>query len=113
MLDQKYELLLLNEVLCYVEYQTEGSSFNMFSQYRKNPKGFAFLRKINMQLPFASMSYKFQQAIHYVADSLIGRNGKFFQESPRKFLTLAAILPGVLLYFYIMRTKAASPFKGK
>ena len=46
-------------------------------------------------------------------ESLLLRNPRFLLESPRKLLTLAAILPGVLLYFYIMHTKAASPFKGK
>ena len=43
MLDQKHEMLLMNEALCYVEYMPDGSSMNMLSQYRKNPKGFAFI----------------------------------------------------------------------
>src|SRR5690625_3911207 len=45
MLDRKYDMLLMNEVICCVEYLPDGSSLNMLNQYRKNPKGFAFYRK--------------------------------------------------------------------
>ena len=38
-------MILLNEVLCCVEYLEDGSSLNMLNQYRKNPRGFAFYRK--------------------------------------------------------------------
>ena len=34
------------DVLCNVEYQDDGSSATMWKQYVKNPKGFAFWRKI-------------------------------------------------------------------
>ena len=71
MLDQQYEMLLMNEVLCCVEYLQDGSSLNMFHQYRKNPKGFAFYRKELMKLPFGSLTFKFRQAIHYVSSSLL------------------------------------------
>ena len=40
--DQEYELLVMDEILCNVEYQADGSSANMFRQYLNNPKGFAF-----------------------------------------------------------------------
>lgn len=102
MLDQHYEMLLMNEVLCRVEYLPDGSSMNMLNQYRKNPRGFAFYRKELMKLPFASLSFKFRQAIHYVSSSLISKNRGFIHETPRKFLTLMAIPLGVMLYFYIL-----------
>jgi glycosyltransferase involved in cell wall biosynthesis len=101
MLDRQYEMLLLNEVLCTVEYLPDGSSLNMFSQYRKNPKGFAFYRKELMQLPFAGHSFKFRQAIHYVSSSIISRNRYYLKETPLKMLTLLAIPFGILLYLYI------------
>ena len=49
LIDQDYKLLVLNEVLCNVEYQEDGSSNSMWKQYYRNPKGFAFLRKFYMQ----------------------------------------------------------------
>src|SRR5690606_18099545 len=55
-LDQEYEMLLMNKVLCCVEYLPDGSSLNMLRQYKLNPKGFAFYREELMKLPFAHFS---------------------------------------------------------
>lgn len=108
MLDMDYELLLLNDILCCVEYLPDGSSLNMLNQYRNNPRGFAFYRKELMQLPFGSTSFKFRQAIHYVSSSLLLKNRKFLEETPKKVLTLLAIPFGLLLYLYIHeKTRAA------
>jgi glycosyltransferase involved in cell wall biosynthesis len=101
MLDQKYEMLLMNEALCYVEYMPDGSSMNMLNQYRKNPKGFAFYRKELMKLPFTNRLFKYRQAVHYVSSSFIAKNIRFIKESPCKVLTLCALPFGVILYSYI------------
>ncbi|PAV31555.1 glycosyltransferase [Virgibacillus profundi] len=101
MLDKDYEMLLMNEVLCCVEYLPDGSSLNMLNQYRKNPRGFSFYRKELMKLPFTSASFKFRQAIHYVSSSLLSKNRTFLQETPNKGLTIPALPLGFLLYLYV------------
>ena len=98
--DQEYQLITMNEVLIIVDYQEGGSSNNMFRQYYKNPKGFAFLRKQGMVLS-KSGKKRFQEAVHYVSSSLITRNGRFIQESPKKLLTILAIPAGIALYTLI------------
>lgn len=111
MLDKKYEMLLLNEILCCVEYLPDGSSLNMFNQYRKNPRGFAFYRKELMKLPFGSKSYKFRQAIHYVSSSFIIKNWRFLSETPLKSLTFLAMPFGFLLFIYIQRKQGLLKLK--
>lgn len=101
-LDEVFPMLLMNEVLCIVEYLPDGSSMNMLKQYRVNPKGFAFYRKELMKLPFADMKFKYRQAVHFVSSSLISKNRRFIKESPLKMLTLLATPFGFLLYFLIM-----------
>ncbi|MGM0940004.1 MAG: glycosyltransferase family 2 protein [Bacillota bacterium] len=101
MLDRDYEMLLMNQVLCHVEYLPDGSSYNMINQYRNNPKGFSFYRKELMQLPFASTAFKFRQAIHYVSSSMLSNNRSFLKETPVKTLTILAIPLGFLLFLYI------------
>jgi glycosyltransferase involved in cell wall biosynthesis len=101
-LDQHYEMLLMNEVLCCVEYLPDGSSKNMISQYIKNPRGFAFYRKELMKLPYCNIFFKFKQAIHYVASSCISKNKKFLIETPCKLLTILATPIGLTLYGYIV-----------
>lgn len=103
LIDQDYKLLTLNEPLVIVEYQADGSSYNMFKQYWRNPKGFAFFRKTEM-VTTKSLKRKFMVCIHYVSSSIISKNKKFIQESPCKFLTLMAIPAGYILYLKIKQS---------
>ena len=102
-LDQEYELSLMNEILCIVEYMEDGSSLNMFKQYMKNPKGFAFYRIENMKNPKGNLIYKFKECIHYVSSSLILKNKRFLNDTPLKILTIFAMPFGAALYFYIKK----------
>ncbi|WP_246056207.1 glycosyltransferase family 2 protein [Alteribacter natronophilus] len=101
-LDEDYELLLLNEPLCVVEYLEDGSSMNMLSQYYRNPKGFSFYRKELMKLPFVDLKFKYRQAIHYVSSSFLEKNSSFLRDTPAPLLTVLAIPPGLLLYFHVL-----------
>jgi|SRR5690625_209468 len=101
LLDQHYEMLLMNDVICNVEYLADGSSKNMLRQYKSNPRGFSFYRKELMKLPRATISYKFRQAIHYVSSSIFSKNYLFLQETPNKILTILAMPLGLILFIYI------------
>ena len=100
LIDQDYKLAVLDEVLCDVEYQADGASMNMFNQYVRNPKGFAFWRKVCMQYP-ESKKRIFMECVHYASSSIIGKNKHFVKESPKKMLTVLAIPFGALLTMYI------------
>lgn len=101
-LDEEYQLALINDVLCIVEYMEDGSSLNMFKQYRRNPKGWCFYRVENLKLSNGNLRYKFIQCVHYVSSSMLSKNKKFLIESPKKCLTVASIPLGLALYFYIL-----------
>lgn len=98
--DQDYDLLVLNEILCNVEYQEDGSSMNMYKQYLRNPKGFAFMRKVDM-LYNKTFKENVKTCIHYVSSSIISHNSNFIKESPKKVLTILAIPLGIVLTVYI------------
>ncbi len=100
LIDQSYKLAVLNEVLCNVEYQADGSSQNMLYQYKKNPCGFAFWRKVCMEYPM-STNRVFIECIHYVSSSLLSKNKYFIKESPKKLQTILALPFGIALYIYI------------
>lgn len=112
-LDERYELLTLNQVLCIVDYLPDGSSNNMFKQYKTNPKGFAFYRKELMLLPFAGLGFTFRQAVHLVSSSLFDRNKQLFKETPNKAVTFMALPFGVMLFLYVnIKLNARYPLKG-
>lgn len=97
LIDQDYELLVLNKPLVVVDYQDDGSSRNMYRQYWNNPKGFAFIRKSDMCCAH-SLKEKMRACIHYVSHSIRSKNIHFIQESPLPLMTFMAIPFGVLLY---------------
>ena len=102
LIDQDYKLAVINEVLCNVEYQPDGSSNTMFRQYINNPKGWAHWRTICMQYP-ESMKRLIVNCIHYISSSIIAKNRNFVKESPCKVMTVLAIPFGLMLTVYIKR----------
>lgn len=100
LIDQKYKLAVLNEVLCNVEYQEDGSSMNMYRQYLKNPKGFAFWRVVCMKYP-VSKQRQIIDCIHYCSSCFISKNKHYIKESPEKFMTILCTPVGWILYRHI------------
>lgn len=111
LIDKDYRLLTLNEPLVTVEYQPDGSSYNMYRQYWNNPKGFSFFRKTEMVCA-PSLKRRFISCVHYVASSIIARNSRFLWESPKKLLTFMATPFGFLWYIRI-RSKVMKNSKMK
>lgn len=111
LIDKDYRLLTLNEPLVTVEYQPDGSSYNMYRQYWNNPKGFSFFRKTEMVCA-PTLKRRFISCVHYVASSIIARNSRFLWESPKKLLTFMATPFGFLWYIRI-RSKVMKNSKMK
>lgn len=110
LIDQQCPLLIMNETLCYVEYLEDGSSLNMINQYKKNPKGFSFFRKVAMEYA-PNFREQFRESIHYVSCNLMIKNYRFLLESPRFFTTLISVPFGIILYLYVQNTKKHNVLK--
>lgn len=102
LIDQQYKLSVLDEVVCEVEYQADGSTGTMWRQYLNNPRGFAFLRKTAMQYP-TSRKRLILDCIHYCSSSQISKNKEYIKESPRKLLTVLCTPAGWALTAYIKK----------
>lgn len=99
LIDQSYTLAVLNEVLCNVEYQADGSSAAMWKQYLESPRGFVFWRKICMQYPMSGRRL-WIDCVHYVSESIIAGDFHFIKHSPRKVMTVLALPLGLALSVY-------------
>ncbi|MDR2753867.1 MAG: glycosyltransferase family 2 protein [Oscillospiraceae bacterium] len=69
-LDQTHEWLCRNVPLCRVEYLPDGSSRNMWRQYRRNPRGFLHYRMVLLRLPFAGFKFKLRQLAHVPLEAI-------------------------------------------
>lgn len=100
-ISEKYDFLIYNTVLCVVEYQEDGMSNGIFKQYLNSPKSFAHMRKYMLGLKGTTFRFRMRHAIHYVSSSIIARNKRFLQESPRKWDVILAVPFGAVLTVYI------------
>jgi glycosyltransferase involved in cell wall biosynthesis len=101
LVDQNYPLLLLNKNLCYVDYQDDGMSNNIFNQYKNSPWSFIELRKLYISLERTNLLFKFRNSVHYISSCIFANNKRWFYDSPNKILTILAIPFGILLNLFI------------
>lgn len=99
-ISQNYDFLILNEIMCVVEYQPEGMSRGIFRQYYNSPNSFAQTRRLYLSFPGTSLAFRFKQCIHYVSSSILAKDCHFLATSPEKLLTIAAAPFGLLLSLY-------------
>lgn len=99
LIDQKYSWIALNEPLVVVEYQKDGSSYNMFRQWWNNPRGFAFIHNEDLKY-VKSFKRRLMVATHYVSHCLRAKRFSEIINSNDPLLTTLCILPGSLLFLY-------------
>ena len=100
----RYPILILNENLCFVDYQigADSMSAGIWKQYKNSPRSFQKQRILEMQLKHNSWGNRIRVAIHYVASSLIAHDKSWLRKSPMKWLTLLVSPMGAVLYLLIL-----------
>jgi len=101
MIDQDYKLACLNEALCVVEYMADGSTLNIYKQYRKHPRGFRYARKIYLTY-VKGLNMQVKNVLHYISSTLFIGDFRFFKNNPKKELTFLLLPLGFLFHLYIL-----------
>lgn len=101
-ISKKYDFLILNENLCFVDYQEDGMSRGIYRQFENSPQSFAQIRRIYMMLPNVPKTFIFRQCIHYTSSCIIAKRFRdIISKSPKKVTTFFALPFGVLLSLYV------------
>ena len=101
-ISQKYDFLVMNENLRFVEYQAGGMSDSILKQYKNSPNSFAKIRELYLGFPNSSIKFRFRHSIHLVSSCILAGNfSKAVRVSPCKGITICAIPFGWLLSIYI------------
>jgi len=101
MIDQTYELICIPEPLCVVEYLPDGSSMNIFKQYKKHPKGFRYSRTVELKY-VSSFKEKVKKSLHLISSTLFIGDFQFLKNNPQKTLTILCLPLGILFHLYIV-----------
>ena len=99
MIDRDYELSVLDEVVCLVEYMPDSSTNNMIRQYYRNPNGFRYGRLVTLTEK-STLKRRLMVYVHYAAESILA--GKpIVKDAPDKLLGLLSVPFGAALAMYI------------
>ncbi len=114
MIDQDYELLTINKPLVIVDYQFDGSSYNMYRNYVNNPQGFIYIRKLVLSTHL-NLYQRLKYCAHYIANKMIAKEyTTIISDSPCKVSTFIMLPFGYIWYRIIMkRFKAGCYIKMK
>lgn len=99
-ISQEYDFLVMNEVLCVVEYQPDGMTNTVFKQYLRSPRSFRETRLFDMSIKNAPLLFTVKKTIHYVSSCIISKES-CVAASPRKLLTILLYPIGWLLTQFI------------
>lgn len=99
-IDQDHKMAVLDEPVCNVEYQHDGSSNTMFREYMNNPRGWAFWRIIRMKYD-KTFKRRVIDCIHYCSSAKMANIKSYIKDSPYPLLTILCTPAGCILKFYI------------
>ena len=83
--------------LYFAEYREDGLTAGYLNLHIKNPKGYKLLKEQVMMMP-KPWIHQFRGAIMYVAACRLCGDRDIVRNSPRKFITALAYLPGMFAY---------------
>lgn len=100
MIEQRYHYLMVNEVYCNVEYMPDGSTKNILSQYRNNPRGFAYERRLRLKYE-SGIANALKQWTHLVSSCLFVGSFSLCKGAQKAYLFPLVLPTGFLLNIYI------------
>ena len=96
-ISQKYDFLILNENLCFVDYQESGMTNSMLWQYYNSPNSFAEIRLLYLSFKGASLKFKIKNCIHYDSSCILAKRKHFIRKCPNSFISALCLPVGFLL----------------
>ena len=97
----KYDFLVLNENLCFVEESAVSMTKSMLWQYYNSPNSFAEIRRMHLTIPDISLKYKLHECVHMSSSYFLAKKRGLIKDSPAKLATLLCMPMGFLLSRYI------------
>ena len=101
-ISKRYDFLVLNENLCYVDYQDDGMTNSMLWQYYNSPNSFAEIRLLYLSFKNAPLKFKIKHSIHYCSSCFLAKRKKFLRKSPYPIMAGLCLPFGFLLSRYVI-----------
>jgi glycosyltransferase involved in cell wall biosynthesis len=100
-LDQFGKYLLIEDNLCFVDYQDTGMAANIYKQFVNSPNSFCALRSLYLSLPKTTWRFKLKNLIHLSSRSFLAHNLTWMNKSKYPLLAYIFSPIGFLMSIYI------------
>lgn len=100
-ISQQYDFLVLNENLCFVDYQEDGMTGNMYWQYYNSPNSFAEIRLLRLSQKNIPFKFMICQCIHYDSSCILAKQKNIVMNCPKKIWAFLCMPLGYLLSKWI------------
>ena len=102
-LDKFGRYLLIEDNLCFVDYQETGMAANIYKQFVNSPNSFCALRSLYISLPHATWKFKLRNMIHLSSSSFLAKDFSWIKKSKYPLLSCLLSPVGLLLSLYIKK----------
>lgn len=103
MLDLNYELLIMHEAVCVVDYNPDSMTFDKYAQYRSCARGFSHYRNEMIRIT-KSPKVIIREMIHYIAESKFADERHYIRESTKPLYAVLCLPVGIAYHKYLCRT---------
>lgn len=100
LIDRDYSIVCFNKVWVTVDYQLNGSSNTIFSQYFQSPKGFRDARVTNIKYGIGFF-FRLKNIIHLGICNLILKETNLITQSPSPVASLLLLPFSLVLFIYL------------
>lgn len=102
-MSRKYDFLVCNECLKYIEYQPDGLTNTLYKRYIQHADNFAAIRLLYLSFENTGFMFKFKTYLHFIAECVLGKNYKLLRKAPNFLCIILLFIPGWLLAKYIIK----------
>lgn len=96
-ISRNYDFLIVNENLCYVDYQDAGMTNNMMWQYYNSPNSFAEIRLHYLSFDNLPLKFKVKSCVHYDSSCILAGRKHFIRQCPYRVIATICLPFGFLL----------------
>ena len=104
-MSKKYDFLVLNECLKYVEYQPDGLTNTLYARIVKYAENFALTRLLYLTFKNTGIKFRIKTYLHLISESILAKKMSLMFKGDSKIVPIILFIPGWLLAIYI-RNKA-------
>lgn len=104
-MSRKYDFLVLNECLKFVEYQPDGLTNTLYARIVKYAENFALTRLLYLTFKNTGIKFRIKTYLHLISESILAKKMSLMFKGDSKIVPIILFIPGWLLSIYI-RNKA-------